>query len=219
MPTPPPAPRTGIERARTPEPSQASPERNRYPGLGETRGRRCGRLRQLWRRSGRISAQERVRRTARDGCPRICGWPLGEAAPRRRALGGYLRPLAGETELACVGTTLREDRTVIADGWLKRSKATQTKLTAGQTVGLAEVVRDSAGRDRPPGADGKTVRLSPSEQQLYLKARQLLADEIGLVRGIESSEADDWIADQLSQTPVKRSKVAIRPTRTARIGL
>ena len=141
---------------------------------------------------------------------------LSVTLPLERAL-EYLRPLAGETEMACVGTTLREGRTVIADGWLKRSKATQTKVTAGQTVGLAEVVRDSVGRDRPPAAPGKTTRLSPSEQQLYLKARQLLADEIGLVRGIQSSEADDWITDQLSHTPVKRSKPAIRPTPTAHI--
>jgi RNA polymerase-interacting CarD/CdnL/TRCF family regulator len=143
---------------------------------------------------------------------------LSVTLPLERAL-ECLRPLAGETEMACVGTTLREDMTAIEDGWLKRSKATQTKVTAGQTVGLAEVVRDSVGRDRRPAAHGRTMRLSPSEQQLYLKARQLLADEIGIVRGIESSEADDWISDQLSHTPVKRSNMALRRRRTAPVGL
>jgi hypothetical protein len=36
------------------------------------------------------------------------------------------------------------------------------------------------------------------------------------VRGIEPSEADDWIADQLSHPPAKRSKMAVHPAPTAR---
>jgi len=44
------------------------------------------------------------------------------------------------------------------------------------------------------------VRLTLGGQELYVQARRLLAEEIGLSRGVESSEADDWITDQLSHT-------------------
>ena len=124
---------------------------------------------------------------------------LSVTLPLERAL-EYLRPLAGETEMACVRTTLREDRAPSEEGWLKRYKATQAKVTAGETVGLAEVVRDSVRRDRRSTVYGRTKQLSSSERQLYLKARRLLADEIGLGCGFEPSEADDWITNQLSHT-------------------
>jgi CarD family transcriptional regulator len=111
----------------------------------------------------------------------------------------YLRPLASEAEMACVRTTLRERETPSEDSWLKRWKTMQAKVATGRPVSLAEVVRDSARRDQIPSARGKTTRLSPSEHDLYRKARQLLADEIGLARGVDPSEADDWITDQLSR--------------------
>jgi RNA polymerase-interacting CarD/CdnL/TRCF family regulator len=33
---------------------------------------------------------------------------------------------------------------------------------------------------------------------LYLKARRLLANEIGVARGVQPAEAEDWIARQLA---------------------
>ena len=129
---------------------------------------------------------------------------LSVTLPLQRAL-EYLRPLADETEVARVRTTLREDTAPSEDRWLKRSKATQAKVTSGEAVGLAEVVRDGACREGTSATHKETTRLSPSEHQLYLKARRLLADEIGLARGVESSEADDWITNQLSHTARQRS--------------
>jgi RNA polymerase-interacting CarD/CdnL/TRCF family regulator len=102
----------------------------------------------------------------------------------------YLRPVATADVMKSVARTLREDAPKSEAVWLKRCKATKEKVNVGEAVGLAEVVRDCEG----------APRLSPSERQLYLKARRLLADEIGLARGVESSEADEWIADQLGQT-------------------
>jgi RNA polymerase-interacting CarD/CdnL/TRCF family regulator len=123
---------------------------------------------------------------------------LSVTLPLERAL-EYLRPLASKTEVACVQTTLREDKALTEDTWLKRWKIMQAKVATGEAVSLAEVVRDSAQRERTPAAHGKTKRLSPSEHQLYLEARQLLASELGFVRGVEPSEADEWITDQLSR--------------------
>ena len=103
-----------------------------------------------------------------------------------------LRPLANKREIANVQRTLRTVAPTIEVVWLKRHKATRAKLAAGEAVTLAEVISDGARRQ-----EGNAGRLSVSERELYLKARRLLADEIGLVRGIEPSDAEDWISEQL----------------------
>jgi RNA polymerase-interacting CarD/CdnL/TRCF family regulator len=104
-----------------------------------------------------------------------------------------LRPLANELELASVQQTLRTTSPVSEPVWLKRHKATRAKLAAGEPIGLAEVVSDGARRHQ-----GDAARLSVSERELYLKARRLLADEIGHVRGIEPCQAEDWIDNQIA---------------------
>jgi RNA polymerase-interacting CarD/CdnL/TRCF family regulator len=104
-----------------------------------------------------------------------------------------LRPLANELELASVQRTLRRTPLASEAVWVKRQKATRAKLAAGEPLGLAEVVSDGAHRHQ-----GNNARLSASERELYLKARRLLADEIGHARGIEAAQADDWISNQLA---------------------
>jgi len=104
-----------------------------------------------------------------------------------------LRPLANEREIASVQRTLRTKAPLSELVWLKRHKATRARLSVGEPTSLAEVVSDGARRHH-----GDCARLSVSERELYLKARRLLADEIGLVRGIEPAEAETWIADQLA---------------------
>jgi RNA polymerase-interacting CarD/CdnL/TRCF family regulator len=104
-----------------------------------------------------------------------------------------LRPLASERELASVQQTLRTTAQPGESVWLKRHKATRAKLALGDPVGLAEVVSDGNRRHQV-----QTSGLSTAERQLYLKARQLLANEIALLRDIPAVHADDWIADQLT---------------------
>jgi RNA polymerase-interacting CarD/CdnL/TRCF family regulator len=103
-----------------------------------------------------------------------------------------LRPLLNEFQLLSVQRTLRAPPPVSEVVWVKRQKATRAKLAAGEPIGLAEVVSDGAHRDQ-----GDVARLSANERELYLKARRLLADEIRHTRGIDTAQADDWIADQL----------------------
>jgi RNA polymerase-interacting CarD/CdnL/TRCF family regulator len=67
-------------------------------------------------------------------------------------------------------------------------------------LGLAEVVRDCARREQRLIAKGAGSRLSPSENDLYKRARRLLSGEIGLARGLEPAEADAWIEEQLAAT-------------------
>jgi RNA polymerase-interacting CarD/CdnL/TRCF family regulator len=116
-----------------------------------------------------------------------------------------LRPLSNPRELAQVERTLRADATPDQQQWSQRLRATREKLTAGLATGLAEVVRDGIHRERRRGAIA-----SPAEQELYLKARRLLAAEISVSRGIDQVDADDWIAEQIEQSdsPVARAVTA-----------
>jgi RNA polymerase-interacting CarD/CdnL/TRCF family regulator len=72
------------------------------------------------------------------------------------------------------------------------------KLAGGDPLGLAEVVRDSALRARRLIAKHNGSQLSPSERDLYMRARRLLSGEIGLAHGLEPLEADAWIDEQLA---------------------
>jgi RNA polymerase-interacting CarD/CdnL/TRCF family regulator len=94
--------------------------------------------------------------------------------------------------------TLRQDQTPSDDTWLKRRKDTQIQLADGDPLGLAEVVRDGALRERRLLAKRTGSQLSPSERDLYMRARRLLSGEIGMAQGLEPAEADAWIQEQLA---------------------
>jgi RNA polymerase-interacting CarD/CdnL/TRCF family regulator len=103
-----------------------------------------------------------------------------------------LRAVVNETELTSVQTTLRAAPAATEPLWIRRQKATRAKLATGQALCLAEVISDGAHRQR-----GKAKGLSTNERELYLRARRLLADEIGHARGIDPAQAEDWITNQL----------------------
>jgi RNA polymerase-interacting CarD/CdnL/TRCF family regulator len=108
-----------------------------------------------------------------------------------------LRPTAGPSELDDVRATLRSRSTPIEQPAQARRKTTQTKIVVGDPVGLAEVVRDAVERQRQ-FAPGST--LSPAEQELYQKARRLLAAELVVAADIDEAEAQAWIESQLDRT-------------------
>jgi CarD family transcriptional regulator len=108
-----------------------------------------------------------------------------------------LRPVLSEADLLLVQKTLREDRPLSEDVWLKRRKDAQVKMAGGDPLGLAEVVRDGALRERRLRAKGNGSQLSPGEKAIYMKARGLLSGEIGLAHGLEPVQADAWIDQQL----------------------
>jgi CarD family transcriptional regulator len=111
-----------------------------------------------------------------------------------------LRPLLSKADLRRVQATLREDHTLSEDVWPKRRKDTQAKLKDGDPFGLAEVVRDGARREQRLIAEHTGSQLSPSERDLYKRARRLLSAEIGLARDLEPAKADAWIEEQLTTT-------------------
>jgi CarD family transcriptional regulator len=118
--------------------------------------------------------------------------PLEQARER-------LRPLATESDVSRVQEMLMSDQRVNDDAWLKRQRDALAKLTAGDPIGLAEIIRDSARRARKQSTKGAKPVLSPSEQELLTRARRLLSTEIGLLRGIAPEEAEAWIDRQLER--------------------
>ena len=98
-----------------------------------------------------------------------------------------LRPLADAKEIDRLRVVLRSDAAVDAIPWLKRQHAARAKL--GTAVGLAEVVSEGTQR----------ASMSPSERDLVRQAKDLLAYEIALSRGEDTSTASAWIDEQLAR--------------------
>jgi CarD family transcriptional regulator len=121
---------------------------------------------------------------------------LSVELPMERA-NKLLRPLASESDMSRVQTTLAADHAINTDPWLKRRRDSQAKLTRGDPIELAEIIRDSAHREWTLPAKSQ---LSPGERDLFVKARQLLSNEIALARGVEPAEANAWIDEQLART-------------------
>jgi CarD family transcriptional regulator len=108
-----------------------------------------------------------------------------------------VRPLVDEPGLKRVQKTLRAAGDASDAVWAKRLKEAQDKLRGGDPLELAEIVRDGTWRERTAAAAG-TSKLSASERALLVKARDLLAGEIGVVRGIDPDEASAWIDEQIA---------------------
>ena len=104
----------------------------------------------------------------------------------------FLRPIADQTEITRVHDVLSAAAVPSDVPWLKRRRDELAKLQT--TVGLAEIIRDATGRQEARGP------LSPSESELFRRARNLLATEIALALDIELSDATDWIDQQLSES-------------------
>jgi RNA polymerase-interacting CarD/CdnL/TRCF family regulator len=119
--------------------------------------------------------------------------PLEQAQQR-------LRPLATESELTQVKKALSTPQPGTDETWLKRQKTALAKLSAGDPIALAEIIRDSARREhRLRSTKTAHPTLSPRERELLTHARRLLATEIALLRGIQPEEADAWIDQQLQR--------------------
>jgi RNA polymerase-interacting CarD/CdnL/TRCF family regulator len=107
-----------------------------------------------------------------------------------------LRALSSESDLARVEQILAACGAPGEPQWSKRFRATREKITEGRVTGLAEVVRDGAHRERRQTIRSGSTN-SPAERELYVRARRLLAEEVGAARGIDLVEADHWIGAQI----------------------
>jgi CarD family transcriptional regulator len=110
-----------------------------------------------------------------------------------------LRPLATDAVMKRVRSALREDCALSVDPWLSRRRELVEKMAGGDLVRLAEIVSEGAQRERVRRAKGGTQQLSPGEREVFVKARNLLSDEIALVLGLQPAAADGWIDVQLAR--------------------
>jgi CarD family transcriptional regulator len=112
-----------------------------------------------------------------------------------------LRPLTAKSELRQVQQVLQADGSVATQTWSKRLRAMQEKVATGEILAWAEVVRDGIKGDQTRSEKGGTPP-APSERQLYLKARSLLAAEVAAVHDTEPDDADAWIVEQVTRAAV-----------------
>lgn len=111
-----------------------------------------------------------------------------------------LRPPVSEAGIGRVQETLRDSGEPSREVWLKRKRETEAKLTGGDPLKLAEVVRDGVRRKQTLLAEKRNARLSLGENDLYEKARRLLVGEIGVACGFDQAGAEAWIDEQIAAT-------------------
>jgi RNA polymerase-interacting CarD/CdnL/TRCF family regulator len=146
---------------------------------------------------GRVTATSARKGDDTDEATVVLEFPSGLSVilPLERAE-ACLRPPAGATEIEAVRAVLRSQNTPAEQSWQSRTRTTRTKIALGDLVGLAEVVRDAVERQRRFAA-GST--LSSAEQELYRKARRLLAAELAVAAAIDEAQAETWIERQLDR--------------------
>lgn len=144
--------------------------------------------------AGRVAARETkvVLGTSQEVVVLSLAGGLRVELPVERAL-ALLRPLSNESDLSRVQEALCADRAVSSDPWVTRQRETLAKLSDGDPIGLADIIRNSVLREGSRSSKGAKVQLSPWEREMATKARRLLATEIAFIRDVEVEEADMWI--------------------------
>jgi CarD family transcriptional regulator len=101
-----------------------------------------------------------------------------------------LRACADEESLAQALALLGTEATDMPSNWNHRLKHNREKIRSGEVSQVAEVVRNLSLYSAENG-------LSTGERNMLMKARQILASEIALVRGIGVVEAEDLVDEAL----------------------
>ena len=94
-----------------------------------------------------------------------------------------LRPIVSEEEVSSVLDVLAAESTPMDENWNRRYRENMDKLRSGDPAKVAEVIRNLMRVER-------AKRLSTGEKKLLANARQILASEIVLVRGV--AERTPW---------------------------
>lgn len=102
-----------------------------------------------------------------------------------------VRDVSDEKKLEHVFNVLREEDIEEPSNWSRRFKANGEKLTSGDIVKVAEVVRDLTRRDIDR-------HLSAGEKRMLAQARQVLGSEVALARKVTDEEALTLIDEILS---------------------
>ena len=97
-----------------------------------------------------------------------------------------LRPIVSEEAVQDVLGVLSAESTPMDENWNRRYRENMDKLRSGDPAKVAEVIRNLMRVER-------AKRLSTGEKKLLANARQILASEIVLVRGVAEKDAMDMI--------------------------
>jgi len=93
-----------------------------------------------------------------------------------------IRPVISEPEVEEVMGVLRDDPTRMPVNWNRRVKHNRDKISTGDVLELADVVRNLALRDYEKG-------LSTGEKQMFNKARRILASELMYAKELDAEDA------------------------------
>ncbi len=83
---------------------------------------------------------------------------------------------------------------------MERARELLRPLASEADMSRVQKTLDAARREWTLPAKGNKSQLSPGERELFVKARQLLSNEIALACGVEPAEANAWIDGQLTRT-------------------
>lgn len=101
-----------------------------------------------------------------------------------------VRDVSNEEQLEEVFDVLRAEMEDEPSNWSRRFKANGEKLTSGDPIKVAEVVRDLTRRD-------EERHLSAGEKRMLAQARQILGSEVALAKDINEEEASDLLDEIL----------------------
>ena len=101
-----------------------------------------------------------------------------------------VRDVSNDQQLEEVFDVLRAGIDEEPSNWSRRYKANGEKLTSGDVVKVAEVVRDLTRRD-------EDRHLSAGEKRMLAQARQILGSEVALAKDIDEDQASDLLDDIL----------------------
>ncbi|MCS4485032.1 CarD family transcriptional regulator [Gleimia sp. 6138-11-ORH1] len=103
------------------------------------------------------------------------------------------RDVVDETGFQAVVDILHEETDDEPAVWSRRYKQNQEKIASGDIKSIAEVVRDLTRREASRG-------LSAGEKRMLVKARQILASEVVLAKGVDHAQAEICL-DEILENP------------------
>lgn len=117
-----------------------------------------------------------------------------------------VRDVSNDKQLEHVFDVLRAEHIEEPANWSRRFKANSEKLTSGDVIKVAEVVRDLTRRvsDR---------HLSAGEKRMLSQARQILGSEVALARDVDEKEAlallDEILAEAIVDTETEAVEAVV----------
>jgi CarD family transcriptional regulator len=103
-----------------------------------------------------------------------------------------IRPVIAEIMVEEVVAVLRDDATKMPLNWNRRIKHNREKISSGDPLELADVVRNLALRDAEKG-------LSTGEKQMFGKVKRMLASELMYAKSIPLDDAMSFLDGVLAE--------------------